>query len=91
MCGDDIVFVDMHIRKVQRDRLQWQVYLSGHEIEVIDVGRESEACVRASLIGRHNQCAVFYLELHKAKAWGLVANGYISLKPKYKGTEVGLS
>ena len=62
----------MHIRKVQRDGLQRQIYLPSHEVEVIDVRRQTEVCVRAALVSRHHQFAVLYLELDERQARSLI-------------------
>ena len=68
-----IILVYVHISEVQRYILQWQVYLSCHEVKVIYIGWQSEVCITASLIGRQNQLAFVYLELNQAQAWCLVA------------------
>ena len=50
----DVVLIDMHVGKVQRDGFQWEVNLPGHEVEVVDVGWQAEVRVRAALVSRHH-------------------------------------
>lgn len=62
----------MYVSEIQRYVFQWQVYLSCHEIEVVYIGWQSKVSVTASLVGRQDQFALIYLELHQAQAWCLV-------------------
>jgi len=63
----------VNIAEVQRYILQWQVYLSCHEVKVIYIGWQFKVCITASLIGQQNQLAFVYLELNQTQAWCLVA------------------
>ena len=62
----------MDVAQVERDGVQGQVYLPGHEVEVVDVRREAEAGIAAALVGRQHQLAAVYLELHQAETRCLV-------------------
>lgn len=72
-CPLDVILVNMHIAQVERDGLQRQIYLPGHQVEMIEVGRQSKVGIGTALVGRQYQFPVLYLELHQTKAWGLVA------------------
>lgn len=62
----------MHITEVEGNRLQGQIDLPGHQVEVIDVGGQPEVGVGTALVGRHHQLAAVDLELHEAEARRLI-------------------
>lgn len=70
-----VVLVDMDVCEIQSDRTEGQVDHSSHEIEVVDVGRESKVSVAATLVGRKDKFPLVYLELHEAQARCLVRLG----------------
>ena len=70
-----VALVDMDVAEVYRDGLERKVYLSGHEIQMVDVGRKSEVGVGTALVGRNHEPAVVDLELHQAEARRLIALG----------------
>lgn len=68
----------MHVAEVEGDRLQGQIDLPGHQVQVVYVGRKSEVGVGTALVGRQHQLAAVDLKLHEAEARcliGLCAGG----------------
>ena len=54
LCPIDVVLIDVNISKVQRDWFQRQINLSGHQIEMVNVRRQTQICVAASLVCRND-------------------------------------
>ena len=63
----------MHVAQVQGDGLQGKFYLPGHQVQVVNVGRQSEVRVTATLVGGQHQFPVIQLKLHQTQAGCLVA------------------
>nr|DAQ36156.1 MAG TPA: hypothetical protein [Caudoviricetes sp.] len=63
----------MYIAQVEGDRLQGKFYLPGHQVQVVNVGRQSEVRITAALVGGQNQFTTVQLELHQTQAGRLVA------------------
>lgn len=66
-----VIFIDMDVAKVKRDRFQPEIDLAGHQVQMVNIGRQSEIRIAATLVSRYNQLALVNLELYQAKAWGL--------------------
>ena len=74
----------MHVAQVERDGFQRAVNLLGHEVEMVDVGRQAEVGIRAALVGCEYELAVLYLKLHQAEAWRLIALRVCGSKKEYR-------
>lgn len=46
--------------------------MPGDQIEMVDVGRQTEIGIRATLICRYDQLLLLHLKLHKRQAWSLI-------------------
>ena len=46
----DIILVDMYIAQVESDRLQGKFYLPRHQVQVVNIGRQPEVRVTATLV-----------------------------------------
>lgn len=68
----DVVVVDVYIAESKSNRLQRQIDLPGHEVEVVNIGGKSQVGIGTALIGRHYQIAAVELELYEAEARCLV-------------------
>ena len=62
----------MDVGQIEGDGLQGQIDLPGHQIQVVEVGRQPQIGIAAALVGRQDQFPAVYLELHEAQAGGLV-------------------
>ncbi len=82
-CVLDIVVVHMHVAQEQCYRLEGEVYVPGHEVEVVYVGLQPEVRVGAALVGRHYKFPVLDLELHERQAWRLAALGLGSAEEQH--------
>lgn len=69
----DIVLVNMYISQVEGDRLQGKFYLPCHQVQMINVSRQSEICITAALVCGQHQFSIVNLKLHQAQAGRLVA------------------
>ena len=65
-------FVDVDVTQEQCDGLQWQINLTCHQIEVVNVARKPQICVRTALVGRNDDLTVLNLELHQRQTRLLV-------------------
>ncbi len=65
----------MDIAKIEGYGFQWEIYLSGHQIKMINVGRQSKISVRASLVCGNDKPSIIDLELHETQARRLIALG----------------
>lgn len=50
-CTGDVIVVDVHVAEVEGDRLQGQIDLPGHQVQVVYVGRKSEVGIGTALVG----------------------------------------
>ena len=46
-----LFLVDMYIAQVESDRLQGKFYLPRHQVQVVNIGRQPEVRVTATLVG----------------------------------------
>ncbi len=65
----------MHVAQVERYGLKGQIDLTRHQVQVVQVRRQSEVCIGATLIRCHDETAVLNLELHQTQARSLIALG----------------
>ncbi len=71
----NVILIDMYIAQIQGDRLQGKFYLPGHQVQVVNVGRQSEVRIAAALVGGQNQFTTVQLELYQTQTGCLVALG----------------
>ena len=62
----------MHVTKKQRNTAQRQLNLSANQVQVVDVRRQAQRSVTATLVCRQQQVSVLNLELHQRQAGRLV-------------------
>ena len=61
----EVGFIDVDVAQEQRNGLQRQIYLTRHQVQVINVTRQTKVRVRTALVGRNDDLAILDLELHQ--------------------------
>ena len=65
----------MDVAEIKSYGFQWVIYLSGHQVKMINVGRQSKISVRTPLVCGNDKPPIINLELHEAQARRLIALG----------------